>query len=201
MRIGIIGAGTVGTSLGKGWLAAGHDVMWSSRNPGADRMQELAAETGGTVGTVPEVVGDNDVLVMALPWSAIPEAVEEAGAWADKVLIDVSNRFGPVAATSPSEDLAKMTGARVAKCFNTIGAEHYLDPVFGDSAAAMFLCGADAGAREVASTLAADLGFEPVDIGGLEQAPILDALARLWVGLVRAGEGRDIAITLVHKER
>jgi predicted dinucleotide-binding enzyme len=201
MRIGIIGAGTVGANLGKGWLAAGHDVMWSSRNPASPRMQQLAAETGGTVGTVADTAAGNDVLVMALPWSGIQEAVEGTDAWEGKVLIDVSNRFGPTVARSASEELAETTGARVAKCFNTIGAEHYLDPVFGEAAAAMFLCGADAEARDIAATLAADLGFEPVDIGGLEQAPILDAVARLWVDLVRAGAGRDIAITLVRKGR
>ena len=87
----------------------------------------------------------------------------------------------------------------MARAFNTIGAEHYLDPVFSGTPVSMFLCGNSERARSVATSLAGDLGFVPVDIGDLSKSTILDELARLWVGLVVAGRDRDFAITVVEK--
>ncbi len=200
MRIGILGAGPVGTNLGKGWLAAGHEVMWSSREPASARMLQLAAEAGGSAGTVTETADFGEVAVVALRWEAIPDVIAASRPiLRGKVLIDTSNRFDGHSERSPSIDLRDLSDARVAKCFNTIGAEHFLDPVFAGRAVSMFLCGDDEEARQVTAMLAADLGFEPVDLGGLDKAPILDHLAALWVGLAVGRQDRGFAVTLAAK--
>jgi len=67
------------------------------------------------------------------------------------------------------------------------------DPVFGDAAAQMFYCGDDADAKAVAHRLAAELGFDPKDAGGLAQARLLEPLALLWIRLAFGGWGREIS--------
>lgn len=202
MQVGIIGAGFVGESMARALLAAGHTVVLSSRTPAGEHMTALVADlgAGARAATVAEVVDGCDVLFLALRWEAIPDAVATTDAWTGKVLIDAANRLD-ARERSPSHELQDLTGARVVKAFNAIGAEHYQDPVFAGERAAMFLCGDDAEARAVTATLAGDLGFETVDLGDLEHAPILDALARLWiVRMFQTGE-RNVAMVWAHRER
>jgi predicted dinucleotide-binding enzyme len=201
MRIGIIGAGVVGSNMGRALRRAGHEVMFSSRDPASEKMQALGQETGGSVGSVAETAAYSDALFMALSWGAIPTAVE-SGDWAGKILIDASNRFGPGVSLLPGEsagqELARLTGARVVKAFNTIGAEHYLDPIIGGEAASMLIAGDDREAKRVVSTLATQLGFVPVDAGPLSAAVYLESLAALWVHLaIRTPLGRDFAFRVI----
>jgi hypothetical protein len=64
----------------------------------------------------------------------------------------------------------------------------------------MFIAGDDADAKAVASRLAEDLGFEPIDSGGLKVARFLEPLALLWVNLaVVQNLGRDIAFKLIRR--
>jgi len=203
MKIGIIGAGTVGSSLGKGWAAGGHKVMFSSRTPDSDRMKALLAEAGPTTqaGTVAEALAFGDVIAVAIRWNVLEEVVASVGDWSGKVVIDATNRFGPSDSDrSAAEDLAALVpGARVVKAFNTIGAEHYTNPVFGDDRATMFIAGDDADAKATVADLAEELGFEVVDAGGLQQAILLENLGALWVTLARVGYGRDIAFKLLRR--
>lgn len=204
MKIGIIGAGFVGGNLGKGWSAKGHQIMFSSRDPHSDKMKALLAETGpnSSAGTIEQTTQFGEVLAVAMSWDALPSVLQSAEGWTGKIVIDVTNRFGPPPAGSvgsAAEDMAHFTGARVVKAFNTIGAEHYLNPVFGGQTAAMFLAGDDPEARQVVSGLAADLGFDPVDVGPLANAVLLENLARMWVTMARSGHGREFAFKLIRR--
>ncbi len=198
MNIGIIGAGQVGVSMAKALMKAHHTIMLSSRTPESDKMQALRDELGAQVGTVAETVAFSPVLIMALGWGAIPDAVQEGGDWTGKILIDVSNRFGGTG-ESAAQELAHLTGAKVVKAFNTIGAEHYQNPVFDGQAASMLVAGDDADAKQVTLSLARELGFEPVDAGGLAAAIHLEHLAGVWVHLVRAGLGREFAFRVIKR--
>lgn len=199
MNIGIVGAGQVGTSMAKALVKIGHSVMLSSRTPESEKMQALAAETGAQVGTVAQTVAFGPVVIVALGWDAVPGAVQEGGDWSSKIIIDLTNRFGGTG-DSAAQDLARLTGGRVVKAFNTIGAEHYQDPIFEGQAASMLIAGDDAEAKQVVSTLAHELGFEPVDAGGLAAAIHLEHLAGVWVHLAfRAGLGRNFAFRLIKR--
>src|SRR5439155_4749129 len=90
-------------------------------------------------------------------------------------------------------------GARVVKIFNTSGFGKMANPSYGGAPITMFFAGDDAPAKGVARKLAADLGFDPVDAGGLERARELEHLAVLWIALAMGGEGRDIAFRLVRR--
>lgn len=205
MKIGILGAGNVGVNLGKGWVKHGHEVMFSSREPYSDKMKALTAEVGSntSAGTIAETVAFGEVVVIALPANAVEESLSPVKEWAGKIVIDATNRFFPPkegSAPSIAEDIARMlTGAQVVKAFNTIGAEQFLNPRFGDQQASMFICGDNHQAKTTVAHLAAELGFDVVDCGSLGQAVLLEGLAKLWVSLARGGGGRDIAFKLLRR--
>lgn len=205
MKIGVLGAGVVGSSFGKALVKAGHEVMFSSRNPQSDRMQSLLAEIGANAqaGTVAETLAFSNVIAIAIAWDGLPDALNTPGDWSEKILIDMTNRYGPAWADnteSPAKDIARMTGGQVVKAFNIIGAEHYLDPMFDGEAASMLIAGDSAEAKQVVSQLVEDMGFEVVDAGDLDAATHLEALAGVWIHLAfRAGHGRNIAFRLLRR--
>jgi predicted dinucleotide-binding enzyme len=202
MNIGIIGSGTVGGRLGTGLASKGHNVKFSSREPQSAKMRALVAEAGprASAATAGETVAFGDIIVVAMPWDGLEATIKNTGNWAGKTVIDATNRFGPSASgLSAAEDLAKLIpGAKVVKAFNTIGAEHMVDPDFGDQKPTMFICGDDAGAKATVGQLTEQLGFEVVDVGPLSAAAMLESLARLWVTLARR-DGRDVAFKLLRK--
>lgn len=201
MKAGIIGGGFVGISLGKALLKAGHEVMFSSRDPNGEHARKIQTETGAPVGTVRDVLSYSNLIAIALaPDAAMQVAQEHAGDLHGKTIIDMNNRFG----ASPSgksfaQDLAQITGAAVVKAFNTIGAEHYLNPVFEGQKATMFIAGDNTESKQQVGQLAASIGFDVVDTGSLESASLLEKLAQLWVHLARSGLGREIAFKLLKR--
>lgn len=204
MKIGIIGAGNVGSNLGRGWSARGHEVCFGVRTPQDPTTQALLSELGeqAQAGTIHEAAAFADVVVLAVPWHAVEAALRAAGDLSGKVLIDATNSFGPGGpddTPSAAEAIAQLVPeANVVKAFNTIGAEHYLDPIFeGDVKATLFICGDDDAAKSVVNILATDLRFDVVDAGPLSNAALLESLARLWVTLARGSMGRDIAFRLL----
>jgi len=208
MRIGIIGAGNVGSALGRGWVRAGHEVTFGVRDPAAAKVRTLVAETGAKAAFVAEAAASGEVVVFATPWEATEDAVRGAGDLAGKVVFDCTNPLAPQLAglthgfdTSAAEMVAAWApGARVVKIFNTTGANNMANPDFGGIAATMFYCGDDAEAKAVAARLAADLGFDPLDAGNLEQARLLEPLALLWIRLAYVQkQGREIAFKLLRR--
>ncbi|HVO44585.1 MAG TPA: NAD(P)-binding domain-containing protein, partial [Aggregatilineales bacterium] len=188
---------------GKGLLKAGHDVMFSSRAPEDSRGREIHQETGTLVGTVAETLAYSEIVAIALGADAITGVIEEfAPAWKGKIIIDLNNSIRPMPpqAGSVGQAIAQMTGGRVVKAFNSIGAEHFQNPVFNGQKATMLVAGDDTQAKSVVMGLAADLGFEPIDAGGLAVSGLLESMARLWVNLAsNAGLGRNIAFKLLKR--
>jgi predicted dinucleotide-binding enzyme len=208
MRIGIIGAGSVGGTLGRGWAGAGHEVTFGVRDLASPKMAELAQGTSAKVASVADAAAFGEVVVFATPWEATEDAVKSAGDLAGKIVFDCTNPLAPQLSglthgfdTSAGEQVASWApGARVVKIFNTTGANNMANPDFHGIAATMFYCGDDAEAKSVASRLAADLGFDPVDAGNLEQARLLEPLALLWIRLAYVQkQGREIAFKLMKR--
>ena len=208
MRIGVIGAGSVGGTLGNAWQAGGHEVMFGVRDAAALKVRQLVEDAGAKAGTVAEAAEHGEVVVFATPWEATEDAVRSAGDLTGKIVVDCTNPLAPQLAglthgkdTSGGEQVAAWApGARVVKCFNTIGANHMANPDFGGVAATMFYCGDDPAAKAAVARLAADLGFDPVDAGGLDQARLLEPLALLWIRLAYVQkQGREIGFKLMRK--
>jgi NADPH-dependent F420 reductase len=206
MRIGIIGTGNIGGTLGRRW-AARHEVAFGTRKPDADEVRALLAASGASARAVSprEAAAFGDVVVLATPWGATLAAVRSAGDLAGKIVVDCTNPVGPglrhaLATASAAEAIAaEAKGARVVKAFNTAGFEVFADPRFGGEAASLFLCGDDPAAKQTVAGLARELGMEPADCGPLAQARRLEELALLWISLAVQGQGRAHAFRLLRR--
>jgi predicted dinucleotide-binding enzyme len=173
LRIGIIGSGNVGAAVGELWVAAGHEVMFSSRHP--ETLKEMAAKLGprAHVGTVAQAAAFADVIFLAVPYSALPEiGRDNAKALSGKVLIDASNpiprRDGAVAEEAMASGIGStsmkyLPGVRYVRAFNPVGAgELKRLSNRGAPTIGMPMAGDDAQAVKTASQLVRDAGFEPV---------------------------------------
>jgi hypothetical protein len=207
MRIAIIGAGNVGTTLGRGWLRAGHAVAYGVRAPEGEKARALARD-GARVAAPREAVEGAEVVLLATPWGASREALAALGDLGGRPLLDATNPIGPGFALEVGHDGSggelvqewAPTG-RVVKVFNTTGAENMATPRYGSQAATMFYCGDDEQACRAAARLATDLGFDAVSAGPLRNARLLEPLAFLWIHLALVqGMGRGVAFKLLRRE-
>lgn len=210
MKIAIVGAGNVGSTLGKGWAAKGHDIIFGVRDASDHKVQDVVKAAGARVRAtgIKEAASSAEVIVLAIPWSAVQDTIKAAGVLNGKIVIDATNPLKPDLSglalghtTSAGEEVARWAmGARVVKAFNTIGAQHMANPRLGGQNASMFLCGDDGGAKKTVAMLAEALGFEPVDAGPLTQARLLEPLAMLWISMAYSyGQGPDFAFKLLRR--
>mgnify|MGYP001224180440 FL=1 len=208
MRIAVIGAGNVGTTLGRGWTRRRHQVTYGVRDASSAKAAALAQ--GGVQVTAPtQAVERSEVVVLATPWAATKDAVEALGDLGGRPLLDATNPIGPgltlaVGDGGSGGELVQAWAptARVVKIFNTTGVENMASPLYGDQAATMFYCGDDGPACAIAAKLAADLGFDAVSAGPLRNARLLEPLALLWIDLARGqGVSRTVAFKLLRRDK
>lgn len=186
MNIGIIGAGNVGTALGKASARAGHVVTITSADRG--EAERVAPDIGATSApTNSDAVAAADVVILAVPFEAVHAIAEELGAELDgRVVIDVTNRFAPeqLDGTSNAELTQEMAPrAKVIKAFNTIFATHQSDPLVEGIQLDGFVAGDDAEAKRRVLELVDSLGFRPIDAGPLAMARALEGMATLNISL------------------
>lgn len=197
MKIAFIGAGKVGAPLAAHLARAGHEVVLArSRDDSSSVATALQRHPRLVARPTIDAVAEAEVVFVCIPYSAVEAAVQPlATALAGKVVVDCTNPVGPGLShglnsiTSGSATLqALVPAAHVVKAFTIYGAENFEDPAypaFGIRPAMLF-CGDHAAAKHQVSTLIADVGFEPVDVGGLKQALHLEHMTLLWVRMVRA---------------
>jgi predicted dinucleotide-binding enzyme len=190
-RIGIVGDGNVGSALRRGLERAGHDVRAVGKDPAAVK----------EVGTWAEIV------VLAVPFGAIGDAVATLGSALDgKVLVDVTNaltddmQLALGCTTSGAEELQKKAPrAKVVKAFNTVFAGTMDSGRVAGQQLTVFAAGDDAGARQRVLALERDIGFDGVDAGPLRNARWLETLGyfNIQLGYV-VGLGTEMGFKLVH---
>jgi predicted dinucleotide-binding enzyme len=207
LKVATIGAGRMGSALGALFVKAGHPVMFSSRHP--EELKRLADGLGplARAGTVADAVAFGDVVILLVPYSAMPDLAKDFGKQiAGKTLVmDVSNpiaaRDGDVGATARAEGagvfLAKlMPGARIVRAFNAIGAGNLATAANrSGERTGVPMAGDDAGALTAASDLVREIGFDPVVIGSLAMGRHLIPGTPIG-GEHTAAELRKIAATL-----
>ena len=197
MRIAIIGAGSVGGGLGGAFAAAGHGVVFGVRDPASTKTLAALADIPGADATTPaEAVAGADVVVIALRPVGLTATLGQIGSLEGRIVIDAMNRFDGDPLRSTTQDLAELLpGAKLAKAFNTIGAENYATARARHVPAAMFVAGDDPDAKRTALDLATELGFQAEDAGPLANAKILEDMVRVWMALAQA-HGRTVGFAV-----
>ena len=186
LTIAVIGTGNIGGTLARAFAAAGHTVVLGSRHPsdGADPREVPVAEalTGA------------DVVVLALPGSAVPALAEEhAAALAGPLVVDAVNNLGGGGPADNHDVLTSaVPGLRYARAFNSLGWENFADPRYGDTEGDLFFSSAEAD-RAVVEALIEAVGLRPVFVGE-GQHEVVDGVLRLWFALaVGQRRGRPLA--------
>jgi predicted dinucleotide-binding enzyme len=170
MRITVIGRGHVGGGLGDRWERAGHAVTRLGRDGGD--------------------AADADAVLVAVPSERIADALGRVGGLAGRVAIDATNAFAGRDERHPSlaHEVKSIVGGPVAKAFNLEYAALY-DRIDEQRVRPSTLYAADEDAREVAERLISDAGYDPVLVGGLEHARMLEDSIALFSAVRRAGLG------------
>jgi 8-hydroxy-5-deazaflavin:NADPH oxidoreductase len=186
MKIAVIGKGNIGGTLGSKWSAAGHDVVYGTRDGSGE------GPGGAQVRGIGAAVEDADVVVLAVPGQAVPDVLSEVGgSLAGKVVIDAANRMGAPESDSRALISAAAPSARYARAFNSLGWENFADPIPGTN---LFFA-ADAEARTTAEELISAVGLEPAFVGDASATATVNGLAPLWFALVKQNGGnRKVAL-------
>jgi predicted dinucleotide-binding enzyme len=170
MRIGVVGSGRIGSTVGARLAHAGHEVVFSgSRTPG--KPAQLANSLPGASAASPaEAVATTDAVVFAVPWTQIDDVLRQAGPLDGRIVIDTTNQFGARGvedlngATAIATNARRMPGARVAKAFNTYTSGFQRDVGAGRviQAVAMFFASLAESAVDTTAAIVADCNFIPV---------------------------------------
>jgi 8-hydroxy-5-deazaflavin:NADPH oxidoreductase len=184
MRLGIIGAGHIGGNIARQAALAGYDVTVSfARDPA--NLAALANEIGGTAGE-PADAARAELVVLSVPWSAIDEALVQAGSLAGRVVIDTTNQFGRGGSvdlngrTAARHNADRMPGAYYTKCFNTLtaGFQAAVATRTGDDRVVQWIAGDDSRAKTTVAQLVEDAGYLPVDLAGIDGSSVMEAPRR-----------------------
>ncbi|MBV9195683.1 MAG: NADPH-dependent F420 reductase [Solirubrobacterales bacterium] len=186
MRIGVIGAGHIGGNCARQAVKAGHEVKLSfARDPA--KLEALARELGerASSGTVADAVAFGEIVILAVPWAAIPEALAQAGDLTGKVVIDTTNQFGSGPKpqrghTAAALNAQRMPAARYVKSFNTLtaGFQQQAADRDGPDRVVQWVCGDDPAAKELVARLVKDMGYVPVDLGSTRTCEVMEAPRR-----------------------
>ena len=201
MRIGILGSGLMGGTLGTIFGRAGHDVVFSYARSN-EKLKMLARDAGAKArtGTPREAAHEADVLLLAVHCSRIDDVLKLAGDLSGKVIVTCSLPMNAEntkliigTTTSGAEELAeKVPQAHVVCAFNTVPSE-VLVGVFEAKRKkpwpSLVYCGDDAPSKRIVAELIRDAGFEPVDAGPLRIARYTEPFALLIGQLAYEGEG------------
>jgi predicted dinucleotide-binding enzyme len=180
MRIGIIGAGMIGSTLAKLWVDAGHDVRVASRHPNELRSMIERLGTRASAGTPQDAATFGDVVMLTVPLKAVPDLARDvAPALAGKIVLDTGNAYerrdGAVARQASAHPqgsagwaAAMCPGSRWVKAFNTVYYKTLQTQAHrqGDRVG-IPLASDDAEALDTAAALVRDAGFDPVVVGPL----------------------------------
>jgi 8-hydroxy-5-deazaflavin:NADPH oxidoreductase len=205
MKIGIIGAGSLGTALAVRLAERGHRIMFGG-GPGA---HEAAARYGTQAGSNADAAEFGEVLVLAVPFGAIDCALTEAGPLDGHIVWSCVNALKHDLSglavgftTSAAEEVARrISNARVVAAIppfaqaiaaGTARYDEELEPT-------VFLCSDDDGAKQVIEPLVRDLGAHPFDAGPLEAARLVEPALMLLISIAYAGIPRDVGLRLLER--
>lgn len=210
MNIGIIGSGNVGMNLAKIWVKNGHRVKLSfSRDASKLRTGAESLGKNASAGSPRDAAFFGDVVVLAVPWGAVAEAIEAAGPLSGKILFSTVNALNTDMSglavgttTSAAEEIAKLApDARVIEALPPFAELLATGSTLVDGAqGTVFCCGEDSAGKTIVSQLLREAGVEVIDAGALTQARFIEPTMMLLVRLAYAqGFGGQIAFRFLRK--
>jgi hypothetical protein len=207
MKIGIIGSGNIGSTVGTLWVKAGHQVLFSSRHP--EELKPLIDGLGplARAGAVREALTFGDVVFIGVPYGAYPQIGKDyAKEFVGKIVLDAGNavlaRDGEIAKEARENGIgitsAKyLAGARIVRAFNTMNFRRLASSASRTGERmAIPIAGDDQEAIAVASKLVRDAGFDPVLVGSLQHATIFAQGGPLYGQDISAREMQERLKTL-----
>lgn len=193
-KIGIIGSGVVAKTLGSGFIKHGYEVMLGTSNP--SKLTDWRGQSGGQVGSFSDAAAFGEILVLAVKGARAETALNLANLdnLKGKTILDATNpideNVGPENGvlhfftdlnTSLMERLQAIEPeANFVKAFNSIGNAQMIDPKLPGGPPTMFICGNSMSAKQEATELLQEIGWEVADMGGVEAARAIEPLCMLW---------------------
>lgn len=208
MKVGIVGAGKMGSGFARCISEAGHEVLLTTKQ--LDHAETVAKQIAPKAKVVvPGNVGNGaDIIILATPASESANALRACGYIKEKIILDIANPTNADMTgltvgltTSFAEELSRaFPEIKVVKAFNTVFPHILLDgPYFGlDTHASTFYCGDDEDAKKIIRQLIESMGFGAIEAGPLSNARYLEPMGMLMMWLRFAGgRGTDISLNLV----
>ncbi len=189
-KYGFLGAGTVAQTVSRHLLQAGHEVVLSNRN-NPDRLQKVVSDLGkgAHAGSIEEAAVQ-EMVVLAVPWRQIEQALSSVLDWTGRILIDTTNRFeqsmrlGDISGQTSSEIVARLApGARVVKAFNNVPMDWIQDYTNDKPKTVLFLSGDDKEVKTNLKDILEAIGFAVVDLGTLAHGGRLQQVGGPLAGL------------------
>lgn len=208
--IAIIGAGNVGSALGRTLLTAGYPVTYGVVGDDGEARARARVDPRARIRPAPEAAAAARLIVLAVPGLVAVQAVADLGPLPGKVLVDCTNPLrwkedGPI--WQPPEQgsnaeaiAAHFPGLAVVKAFNTFGAAFHDNPSIDGEPVDVPICGDDVEAKALVSGVASRAGFRPLDAGPLRNAAPLENLAMLWIHLA-VTEKRGLEVVFQLRQR
>lgn len=200
-KIGIIGSGRIGGTLGELWAKAGYPVMFSSLDLDHDKQLAARVGSGAQAGTPAEAAAFGDVLLVSVPYSALPQiGRDHAASIKGRIVLDTSNpvqaRDGEMAVPAREKGTGVasaeyLPGARLVRAFNSVPYTSLRSEAHrSGEKIAIPLAADDADALKVAARLVEAAGFEPVVVGPLGKAKTFDVGTPVFGKALTAAELR-----------
>jgi 8-hydroxy-5-deazaflavin:NADPH oxidoreductase len=181
-RVGVIGSGHIGGTIGGLWVKAGHPVLFSSRHP--DELKDLVTGLGelAQAGTVDQAIAFSDVLFIAVPYAALPQIGRDFGAaLKGKIMLDACNAVSPRDGNALADEVEQegvgvvsqkyLSGVRLVRAFNSLNYKIFASEANRpDPKLAVPIAGDDPEAVKTAAALVREAGFDPVVVGKLADA-------------------------------
>jgi predicted dinucleotide-binding enzyme len=196
--IAIIGTGNVASALGPGFAMQGYDIVYGSRDPDRDSVRALVARTGGNASATGQARATEraDIVVLAVPGGVVEEVVANLGDLSGKIVLDPTNPVGPgedgylahLVETSNAELIQSLApDAFVVKAFNTLNYRTMIDPESSGGPVSIPIVGNNANAKAIVAELVSGMGLEPIDLGPVRYAHVLEGMLVIWANARRAG--------------
>ena len=200
MKIGVIGAGNIGGTIGAKWASRDHEVYFGVRDPQKESLMAKVGEMTGTVqvGHSAQAIAFADVIVFAVPGASVGPIVDEnLENLQGKIIVDASNNMRGESRHALGYLREQLPTANLYRAFSTLGWENLANPDFEGTRADLFYCG-DEGTKNTVEKLISDVGLQPVYLGGTDRVGLVEGMTDMWFNLaLKQQMGRRIAFKLL----